>query len=587
MHRILFSSSLLVILFICVALGSISHVALADQGSGYPVRFAILGDRTGEHEPGIYGQIVREIERLRPDFILTVGDMIEGYVDDTARIIAEWEEYDSIIAPFSSTIYCIPGNHDIWSELSEKMYRRYVGAPYCSFDHSGIHFVILDVSRWESSEEIPGEQINWLIDDLKMNANAPQTFVLYHKPFWEQTTAEGKPDTLHSLFVKFGVDAVFTGHYHDYFSGEYDGIMYTNLGSSGGGMTPAPTGLGYHFVWVTVDDQGIHVAPVKIGSILPWDEITVDEREVYQSIRRTGLRFEEPVPVADDLSVAGEEVAVVVSNAYSDFELNDTLYWQIPEGWSVEPESMPVKIAPRGEATLSFNVQCTRNLYPVPSASVNFVYAEDRQVTSDSYLRVARSVNCSQTTSKPNIDGEISEDFWRDPVTQLFDVDGTEMKTDPVRFYFAHDTDNLYIAAYCEDAMIDSLFANVTEHDGAIYGEDCVGYFLEPEFGSETVHQIYINPLGTVFDQKLTMGDDGWMGADRSWDGDYEVKAVVGDDFWSMEARIPLDQLGAKIEKGKDWRLNFRRKQRRLNSAADWQTPIDYDPSTYGKMTIE
>jgi hypothetical protein len=587
MHQRVTFRNVAVILVISVVLTSVPQATLADEELDRPVRFAILGDRAGEPQPGIYGQIVNETERLRPDFVMTVGDMIEGYPEDSNQIIAKWYEYDSIVAPLSPTIYFTPGNNDIWSDLSEKMYRRHVDAPYHSFDHGGIHFVILDVSRWESSEEIPGEQINWLIDDLNKNANAPQIFVFYHKPFWEQTTAEGKPDTLHSLFVEFGVDAVFTGHYHDYFSGEYDGIMYTSIGSSGGGMTPAPSGLGYHFVWVTADDQGIHVAPIKIGSILPWDEITVDEREAYQNIRRTGLRFEEPVPVADDLSVAGEEVAVVVSNADTDIELNDTLYWQVPEGWSVEPESMPVRIAPRGEAMLSFIAQCTGNLYPVPSASVEFTYAEGKQVTSDSYLRIARNVNCSQTTSTPNIDGDISEDCWRDPVTQLFDVDGTETKTDPVRFYFAHDTDNLYIAAYCEDAMADSLLANVTEHDGAIYGEDCIGYFLEPDFGSETVYQIYINPLGTVFDQKLTMGDDGWMVADRSWNGDYEVKTVVGDHFWSMEARIPSDQLGGRIEKGKEWRLNFRRKQRRLSCAANWQTPIDYDPGTYGRMTME
>jgi hypothetical protein len=32
--------------------------------------------------------------------------------------------------------------------------------------------------------------------------------------------------------------------------------------------------------------------------------------------------------------------------------------------------------------------------------------------------------------------------------------------------------------------------------------------------------------------------------------------------------------------------LEFRRKQKRLNSAADWQVPLDYNPATYGVMVL-
>ena len=46
-----------------------------------PIRFAIIGDRTSGHIPGIYGQIVIEIERMKPDFVMTVGDMIEEEPD--------------------------------------------------------------------------------------------------------------------------------------------------------------------------------------------------------------------------------------------------------------------------------------------------------------------------------------------------------------------------------------------------------------------------------------------------------------------------------------------------------------------------
>ncbi len=574
-----------------VLIAIVAVTALVQSGSceelTNPVRFAIISDRTGGHVPGIHGQIAIEIERLKPDFVMTVGDMIEGYVDDSARIINEWIEYDSIIDPISSEIHWVPGNHDIWSDMSEELYRRFIGEPYYSFDHRGIHVIVLDVSRCESSSEISGEQLDWLIQDLESSRDASYCLVFYHKPVWEQSVAEGKPDTLHNIFREYGVDAVFCGHYHDYFSSEYDGIMYTCIGSSGGGTTPAPCGLEYHFAWVTVDNGGIHVAPIMMGAVLPWDIVTTDEREIYTSIRRTGLTIEKPLHVAEDLSVTEAGVTIILDNTKSELAINDTIRWTVSDNWRVDPLEMPVIVEPGTKGSFDFRAECVGDLYPLPIASVNFAYAKEQIVTAGGGLRIAREVYCRNVSSELSIDGDISEDSWGEPVAVFFDPDGSAAKTDPARFYFAHDEHNLYIAAYCEETKVDSIRANATEHDGAVWSEDCVGYFIEPVHGSDTVYQIYINPNGAVFDQKLTMGDGGYMNPDRGWNGEYEVKTTIGDDFWSMEARIPIAQLGVSFNKDDKWRLNFRRKQSRLNGAANWQTPIDYDPSTYGIMTMK
>lgn len=576
-----------IVIIAIVATFSVVQPGLCGGELTNPVRFAIISDRAGGHVPGIHGQIATEIERLRPDFVMTVGDMIEGYVDDSARIVSEWVEYDSIIDPISSEIHWVPGNHDIWSDMSEELYRRFVGEPYYSFDHGGIHIVVLDVSRYESSSEISGEQLEWLIQDLENSRDASYTMIFHHKPLWEQTVADGKPDTLHTIFQKYDVDAVFCGHYHDYFSSEYDGIMYTCIGSSGGVTTPAPCGLEYQFAWVTVDNSGIHVAPIMMGAVLPWDIVTTEERGIYNSIQLTGLTIENPLHVAEDLSITEATVTVVLDNAKCGLALNDTIRWEASDNWRIDPSEMAVTVEPGAKGSFDFNAECVGEIYPLPSASADFAYAEDRFVGASGGLRIAREVGCREFSSQPTIDGDISEDSWGKPVTVFFDPDGTAAKIDPARFYFAHDEQNLYIAAYCEETKVDSIRANVTDHDGAVWSEDCVGYFFESVYGSDTVYQIYINPLGAVFDQKLTMGDDGYMNAEKGWNGEYEVKTTIGDGFWSMEARIPIAQLGASMDVDSKWRLNFRRKQSRLNGAANWQTPIDYNPGSFGIMIIE
>ena len=51
-----------------------------------PLRFsiAIMTDRTGGHRPGIWMQAVERINWLRPDFVVSVGDLIEGYTENDA-----------------------------------------------------------------------------------------------------------------------------------------------------------------------------------------------------------------------------------------------------------------------------------------------------------------------------------------------------------------------------------------------------------------------------------------------------------------------------------------------------------------------
>jgi predicted phosphodiesterase len=551
----------------------------------YPLRFAVIGDRTGTAQPGIYEQVIEEIKRLRPDFVITVGDMIEGPAPDTMEINRRWEEYMGIIGTLTAPVYFAAGNNDIWDSTSLEFYKRYVGEPYYSFDIRGVHFVMLDNSRFFEIDDFPTEQIDWLIDDLQKSKNAGFTIVVLHVPFWMNTIAEGKPDTLHSLFVKYGVDAVFTGHWHHYFTGEYDGILYTGMGSSGGG-TNYPVGSEYHFAWVTIDQDGISIAPVAMGGVWPWDQITAAQVKLIDKTRSEAVQFDK-ISVGTALTVSRTQTIARIKNLSGEAVLIDTLSWDIPSGWSVTPKSTPVEIGPGETHSVDFTVQCTGPLYPTPTLSVRCPYAKGKELEIEQTLIVSRTAYAYQAAEPPSIDGKLTEAIWRNPTTKFFCEDASAMPTEPVNFYFAWDKENLYLAAKCTETKMDSIVANATEHDGPIYGEDCVGYFLQPENQDGPMYQIYFNPLGTAFDQKVKIEDGAVADVDRKWNGTYEVKTLKGDDYWSIEARIPLDQLDTKGESGKTWQLNFRRKQKRLNTAADWMIPLDYNPKGYGMLVLK
>jgi hypothetical protein len=114
-----------------------------------------------------------------------------------------------------------------------------------------------------------------------------------------------------------------------------------------------------------------------------------------------------------------------------------------------------------------------------------------------------------------------------------------------------------------------------------------VGYFFQPDTAEGLIYQIYFNPLGTAFDQKIEYTMTGESNIDRSWNGKYNVKTTQTENTWTIEACIPLDQLNAAVAPGRVWRVNFRRKQPRLMTTADWLTPITYDPRTYGFLKFK
>src|SRR5437879_3991634 len=194
-----------------------------------PFRFAILGDRTGGALPGVYEQAWQETAAERPAFLVTVGDTIEGLNDATAP--AEWQETEQILRPHRRfSIYLTPGNHDIWSAVSERLFRQYARhAPHYSFDYAQAHFTILDNSR---SEEYSTEELAFLEEDLKAHRTQPVKFIFSHRPSWLIGVALRNPYfALHQLARQYGVQYVIAGHIHQMLHAELDGVTYIYMAS--------------------------------------------------------------------------------------------------------------------------------------------------------------------------------------------------------------------------------------------------------------------------------------------------------------------------------------------------------------------
>lgn len=247
-------------------------------------RFSIVGDRTGGAQPEIYGRIWREIDLMHPDFVINVGDTIEGGNEGLAE--AEWQDLRTVWQRYQHfPLYFTPGNHDIWSDTSEALYKKQTGrANYYGFNYQDAHFTVLDNSR---TRELSEEQLKFLEDDLKANRDRQPKFIFFHKPYWIVFLKVGSGEfPLHQLAKKYSVSAVISGHGHQFVRIVRDGIVYMEVGSSGGKMKGGPgegfaQGWFYHHVWGRVKGSKIELSvkeldgPAGKGRMFraeEWDE---------------------------------------------------------------------------------------------------------------------------------------------------------------------------------------------------------------------------------------------------------------------------------------------------------------------------
>jgi 3',5'-cyclic-AMP phosphodiesterase len=195
-------------------------------------RFVILGDRTGEHVPGVWEQVWRETAAEHPDFVITVGDTIEG--TDDLTVDAQWREMMQMLAPYRKyRIFFTPGNHDVWSLASAQAFEKYTHhALHYSFDFRQLHFTILDNSR---SDEMPAEELAFLRNDLAAHSKQPIKFVFSHRPSWILNAVLGNSHfPLHEIASQYGVQYIIAGHIHQMLHFELPGITYLSMASSGG-----------------------------------------------------------------------------------------------------------------------------------------------------------------------------------------------------------------------------------------------------------------------------------------------------------------------------------------------------------------
>jgi len=265
------------------ALAWTSGTALPDESSdAKPFCFGLVTDvhyadapaRGSRHYRDSLAKLRQAVDTFnarKVAFVAELGDLIDvgPAGPDKEVALGHLRAINEVFGRLRAERHYVLGNHCL-DALSKEQFLAACGASgrksYYSFDAGPFHFVLLDAdfrkdgTPYESGNFtwtdtwIPGEQQQWLADDLR-KAQARSTFVFVHQNLHDETDAHGvknAPEVRRVLESAGNVAAVFQGHMHPGGRAEMAGIHYVTLRA----MVEGPTLANNAYAIVTVGEDG-------------------------------------------------------------------------------------------------------------------------------------------------------------------------------------------------------------------------------------------------------------------------------------------------------------------------------------------
>lgn len=242
-------------------------------------QFAIVSDRTGGHREGVFGKALEKINMLYPEFVMSVGDLIEGYTQDTTQLNAEWKEFHGILDSLNTKFFYVAGNHDYTNPVMAEMWKEKIGRDYYHFIYKDVLFLVANSSDGNGGVIMTPDQIAYLKEVIAQNTEVRWTLLFLHHPMWSYGDMNGYNEVEAALQ---GRDyTVFAGHTHRYmFEVRQDANHYL-LATTGGGSSLRGPSFGEfdHISWVTMTDDGPKFANLELSGILKDDVSTRASRD--------------------------------------------------------------------------------------------------------------------------------------------------------------------------------------------------------------------------------------------------------------------------------------------------------------------
>ena len=276
--------ALLLIASVCLAVPSAQDLALPNKPDS--VKFAVIGDQGSGEKPQyeVGSQMATFHKKFPFTFVITVGDNLYG-AERPQDFKSKFELPYKALLDDKVDFYASLGNHD---DPNQNKYTPFNmgGKQYYTFKKGNVRFFALD------SNYMDPVQVAWFENELK-NSGSDWKIPYFHHPLYASGMHGSQLDLraiVEPLFIKYSVEAVFSGHEHFYQRiKQQKGIYYFVTGAAGklrrGDLKPADfTAYGndkeYSFMLIEVTDKEMYFQCVdRLGKTMDKGMITRKDAE--------------------------------------------------------------------------------------------------------------------------------------------------------------------------------------------------------------------------------------------------------------------------------------------------------------------
>ncbi len=265
--------------------------------------FAVVSDLYGGTRAGVFEVAVEQLNLLRPEFVLSVGDLIDGGTDNRQQLEKEYDAFDDMVGKLKAPFFHVGGNHDLTHPVMRKFWEDRFGRRYYHFLYKNVLFLIMDSEDFEQDRmleiyearaatielinqgltdsvpkstyyqmeerltgEISEEQTNYFKEVLKMYPDVRWTFLLMHKPVWMREDNGGLVPLENVLADR--PYSVLNGPFHSFSYREKLGRDYTILGTTSGAQGANDPNAFDHISLIHVGADEPTVAHLRLEGVL-------------------------------------------------------------------------------------------------------------------------------------------------------------------------------------------------------------------------------------------------------------------------------------------------------------------------------
>jgi hypothetical protein len=263
--------------------------------------FAVFSDLNGGERSGVFEVAVEQLSLLRPELIMSVGDLIDGATQDPEDLSAEWDDFDRRANEARAPVFRVGGNHDLTGRVLRDVWAERFGPHYYHFIYRNVLFLVLDTEDHsparmqeilearsaaidaaargvEGAQEmeyyrmperlfgnIGPDQSRYFVRVLAEHPDVRWTLLFMHKPVW--TDGQDPDFVAIEAALSERPFTVFNGHFHTLAHTVRNGRDYIMLGTTGGGQSDDPMSLD-HVTLVTMGEDEPSIAHLRLDGIL-------------------------------------------------------------------------------------------------------------------------------------------------------------------------------------------------------------------------------------------------------------------------------------------------------------------------------